>query len=85
MIQQMPQQLMTDPGFIDRRNGDRDTAGCGAASIGERRQFRDGQRHARPDVAELAVAVDDYKISHYRRFITFEELLDVMLSLGYHK
>ena len=80
MIQQMPQPTMTDPGFVDRRRSD-----SSAANTAERRQFRDGQRHSRPDVAELANAVDDYKISHCRRFITFEELLDVMLSLGYHK
>ena len=80
MIQQMFQQSVTEPGFVDRRHSD-----TGAAYTGERRQFRDGQRHSRPDVAELANAVDDYKISHCRRFITFEELLDVMLSLGYHK
>lgn len=49
----------------------------------ERRQFRDGNRSARPEVAELANAVDDYKIHHRRRFITFEELFDVMISLGY--
>ena len=34
---------------------------------------------------ELASAIDLYKLSHHRRFITFEELYDVMVSLGYHK
>ena len=51
----------------------------------ERRQFRDGDRSARPEVAELADAVDSYKSQNRRRFITFEELLDVMQQLGYHK
>jgi hypothetical protein len=33
----------------------------------------------------LAQAIDQYKLRHRRRFITFEELYDVMASLGYHK
>jgi hypothetical protein len=53
--------------------------------MGERRQFRDGNRSARPEVAELANAIDDYKIQNRRRFITFEELFDLMTSLGYHR
>ncbi len=51
----------------------------------ERRQFKDGNRSERPEVAEFAEAVDLYKVTHRRRFITFEELYDVMTSLGYHK
>lgn len=68
-------------GFLERRQnaGDQNPAGI------ERRQFKDGDRRLRPEVAELADAIDDYKISHRRRFITFEELYDVMLSLGYHR
>lgn len=34
---------------------------------------------------ELAEAVDQYKLRHRRRFITFEELYDVIAELGYHK
>ena len=34
---------------------------------------------------ELAEAVDNYKLRHRRRFITYEELYDVMASLGYHR
>lgn len=67
--------------FVDRRQRD---DGSGSTSL-ERRQFRDGNRSSRPEVAELASAIDDYKISCRRRFITFEELFDVMASLGYHK
>ena len=67
--------------FIDRRQRD-----AGASPAGtERRQFRDGDRSSRPEVAELANAIDDYKVAHRRRFITFEELFDVMTSLGYHR
>lgn len=69
------------PGFIDRRSRSGDSSPEGV----ERRQFRDGDRSLRPEVAELADAIDDYKISHRRRFITFEELYEVMMSLGYHR
>lgn len=71
----------TDSAFVERRQRGESTPNKGA----ERRQFRDGDRSARPEVAELANAVDDYKIARHRRFITFEELFDVMASLGYHK
>lgn len=78
----MEQQLLPTQSqdFVDRRSADRDD-NPGA----ERRQFRDGNRSARPEVAEFADAVDLYKVTHRRRFITFEELYDVMASLGYHK
>ncbi|MFN9720905.1 MAG: hypothetical protein ACK58L_19590 [Planctomycetota bacterium] len=80
----MIQTAMADSGsspFVERRQRD-----AGASPAGsERRQFRDGNRSSRPEVAELANAIDDYKIAHRRRFITFEELFDVMTSLGYHR
>jgi hypothetical protein len=74
--------VIEQPGtaFVDRRQRD-----AGNPGVAERRQFRDGDRSARPEVAEFANAVDDYKIARHRRFITFEELFDVMASLGYHK
>lgn len=51
----------------------------------ERRQFSNSYAAMRPEVSELAEAIDRYKLQHRRRFITFEELFDVMASLGYHK
>ena len=58
----------------------------GAAPDGrERRQFRDSHDASDPDVRELAEAIDNYKMQHRRRFITFEEILTVVKSLGYHK
>jgi hypothetical protein len=51
----------------------------------ERRQFTTTPSSMKPEVAELAQAVDQYKMEHRRRFITFEELFNVMTSLGYHK
>lgn len=73
--------ISTPPAFIDRRSQTNDQSPGGV----ERRQFRDGDRSLRPEVAELADAIDNYKIKHRRRFITFEELYDVMVSLGYHR
>ena len=66
--------------YIDRRQG-----GPGRREGGERRQFVDARNPNRPEVAELAEAIDQYKLRHRRRFITFEELYDVMAQLGYHK
>ncbi|VAX40960.1 hypothetical protein MNBD_PLANCTO02-1163 [hydrothermal vent metagenome] len=67
--------------FEDRRNHEEVDAPRGL----ERRQFKDSRNEDRYEVAEMAEAIDQYKIRHRRRFITFEELFDVMVDLGYHK
>ncbi|MES2791478.1 MAG: hypothetical protein V4719_17810 [Planctomycetota bacterium] len=78
----MLQAAVPDSGnFIDRRQ----SSGTRADGGSERRQFINSQPVGRPEVQELAEAVDQYKLRHRRRFITFEELFDVMASLGYHK
>jgi hypothetical protein len=51
----------------------------------ERRQFVDGHAELSPEAQELAQAIDTYKLTHRRRFITYEEMLNVMQSLGYHR
>ena len=51
----------------------------------DRRQFSNSHSSMRTEVAELADAVDQYKLHHRRRFITFEELFNVIEQLGYHK
>ena len=66
--------------FVDRRGTDETRSGAP-----ERRQFKATPDVSRPDVAEFAAAVDVYKARHRRRFITFDELFDVMVELGYHK
>lgn len=68
--------------FVDRRASFPSSSAPGGV---ERRQFSDSRNCLRPEVAELAEAVDQYKLRHRRRFITFEELYDVIASLGYHK
>jgi hypothetical protein len=65
--------------FIDRRG----PAHHAHAPLFERRQFANSYEELSPDAAELARAIDGYKVQHRRRFITFEEMLAVMKSLGY--
>ncbi|HEX4130313.1 MAG TPA: hypothetical protein VHZ24_09730 [Pirellulales bacterium] len=65
--------------FLDRRTGDAMIPPGGR----ERRQFADGHAELSPAAQELANAVDNYKLMHRRRFVTYEEILHVMKSLGY--
>jgi hypothetical protein len=51
----------------------------------ERRQFTNSHEELSPEAAELARAIDGYKLMHRRRFIDFEEMLGVIKSLGYRK
>lgn len=51
----------------------------------ERRQFSDSRDELSPEAAQLAQAIDDYKLRHRRRFINFEEMLHVIQALGYRK
>ena len=51
----------------------------------ERRQFTNSHDDLSPEAQELAQAIDSYKLMHRRRFITYEEMLAVMKSLGYKR
>ena len=66
--------------FLDRR-----TNIPGSEPVFERRQFANSYDDLSPEAAELARAVDGYKLQHRRRFVTFEELLGVIKSLGYQR
>lgn len=77
----MQKSAIENTPFVDRRQARTEP---GQNPI-ERRQFSDSRNSGRPEVDELARAVDHYKLVHRRRFITFEELYDVIASLGYHK
>ncbi len=67
--------------FVDRRqSGD-----PGANVSHERRQFSNSHNELSPDAAELARAIDQYKLTHRRRFINFEEMLSIFKSLGYSR
>jgi hypothetical protein len=67
--------------FVDRR----DPAATELRPICERRQFGNSHEGLSPDAAELAQAIDQYKLCHRRRFITCEEILAVVKSLGYRR
>lgn len=69
------------PGFVERRAA----RPAGTNTGRERRQFANTYDDLSPDAAELAVAIDQYKLQHRRRFINFEEMLSIMQSLGYSK
>jgi len=50
-----------------------------------RNQFGNCYDGLSPDAQQLAEAIDQYKLQNRRRFITYEEMLSVIKSLGYHK
>ncbi|MCA9149118.1 MAG: hypothetical protein KDA92_07465 [Planctomycetales bacterium] len=77
----MSETLATAPNaFVDRR-----IPTTGQAPIIERRQFSNSHDDLSPDVRELAKAIDEYKLRHRRRFISYEEMYNVIRELGYHK
>ncbi len=67
--------------FLDRRGQ--------ATQVGppgnERRQFSNSYDELSQEARELGQAIDSYKVMHRRRFITYEEMLSVVKSLGYNK
>jgi len=67
--------------FVDRRSSSAEHRPL----LHERRQFANSHDGLSPEAAELASAIDEYKLRHRRRFITYEEMLLVVRSLGYHK
>ena len=68
-----------DSSFVERRTASVDRSGF------ERRQFTNSHADLSPEAAELAGAIDQYKLRHRRRFITYEEMLHVVKDLGYSK
>jgi hypothetical protein len=68
------------PGFVDRRQNS--SPGAGGA---ERRQFGNTHYGLSPAARELAEAIDSYKLQHRRRYVTYEEMLQVITKLGYVK
>jgi hypothetical protein len=69
------------PTFLDRRSPE---PAIGIATR-ERRQFTNSHDELSAPARELAQAIDGYKLRHRRRFITYEEMLSVVQSLGYRK
>lgn len=75
-----PYAVVVEP-FVDRR----DYGGQNGAPDRERRQFTNTYEELSPEARELAQAIDSYKLMHRRRFITYEEMLSVIRSVGYSK
>ena len=69
------------PNFVDRRNYET----AADAPVSERRQFTNSHEGLSPEARELALAIDHYKLANRRRFITYDEMINVVKSLGYHK
>jgi hypothetical protein len=70
-----------DATFVERRSYD---PGVGRPAR-ERRQFANSHEELSDEARALALAIDEYKLVHRRRFITYEEMLGVVKSLGYRK
>lgn len=83
-IENQPMSNSADPSsqnFVDRRNPNLQRNSPGL----ERRQFSDSHSSLSADAAELGQAIDRYKLKHCRRYISYEEMLSVIQSLGYQK
>ena len=72
----MMTQTMQSPAetFVDRRS----YASEHPVPLNERRQFADSHEGISMDAMELANAIDQYKLVHRRRFITYEEMLPLL-------
>ena len=64
--------------FVDRRASN-------STPPVERRQFTNSHDDLAPEVRELAIAIDEYKLRHRRRFISYDEMYSVIRELGYSK
>jgi len=71
--------------FIQRRGMSADVPQGSPPSVERRNQFGNCYDGLSPDAQQLAEAIDQYKLQNRRRFITYEEMLSVIKSLGYHK
>ena len=65
--------------FVDRRSGSPDSQ----ENDRERRQFGSNYDDLSPAGRELGLAIDEYKVRHRRRFVTYDEMVGVVKSLGY--
>lgn len=72
--------------FTDRRASASGNGHAGNGHVGtERRQFGNSYDDLSPPARELAESIDQYKLHNRRRFITYEELYQVIESLGYQR
>ena len=71
----------SEANFVDRRK----SQGVAVPSVIERRQFSNSHEELSPPARQLAMAIDEYKLRHRRRFINCDELLGVIQELGYQQ
>ncbi len=71
----------TTESFVDRRS----TQAADSDQSRERRQFGSSHAGLSDDGRELALAIDQYKLQRHRRYLTCDEMLHVLASLGYSK
>jgi len=71
----------TTNSFVERRQTPTD-AGDNRA---ERRQFGSSHLGLSDSGHELALAIDQYKLQYHRRYLTCDEMLQVLSDLGYSK
>ncbi len=74
-----PVEALDESGFVDRRQSSGKDRGI------ERRQFGNSYRDLTEQGRELAEAIDAYKVQHRRRYITTDEMLQVIRQLGYRQ
>lgn len=67
--------------FVDRRGHRSDRSPEGR----ERRQFGNSYDGLSSEGRELGLAIDEYKLRFRRRFVTYDEIVDIVKSLGYRK
>ncbi len=72
-------EAVKHPDFMDRRQSGGNERGI------ERRQFGNSYRDLSKPARELAEAIDAYKLQHRRRYITTDEMLEVIQALGYRQ
>lgn len=66
-------------GFVERRQS------RSGSVAGERRQFGNSYNELTLEGRQLAIAIDEYKLENRRRYITPDEMLQIVRSLGYER
>ncbi len=74
------QEMSLPAGFVDRRRKEN-----GSGVPDERRQFGNSYNELTAEGRELALAIDAYKINNRRRYITPDEMLQIVRTLGYSR
>lgn len=77
----MTERPYSIPEFTNRRRGTSPDDSNGQ----ERRQFGNSHANLSPGAQEIGNAIDRYKLEHRRRFVTYDEIYEIITRLGYRK